>query len=73
MERIEPFRTLLEPVWNEARKARFEIISSEIIVVETLVKPFRGGRAWIVGCKWWGSCQAMAITVSASPAANALM
>ena len=40
VERIEPFRTLLEPVWNEARKARFEIISSEIIVAETLVKPF---------------------------------
>ena len=43
VERIEPFRTLLEPIWHEARDGRFEIISSEIIVAETLVKPLREG------------------------------
>ncbi len=43
VERIEPFRALLEPVWREARDARFEIISSEIIVAENLVKPLREG------------------------------
>ena len=45
VERIEPYRTLLEPVWRQARDGRFEILSSEIIVAETLVKPFREGDA----------------------------
>ena len=45
VERIEPYRTLLEPVWRQAWDGRFEILSSEIIVAETLVKPFREGDA----------------------------
>ena len=45
VEQIEPYRTLLEPVWRQARDGRFGILSSEIIVAETLVKPFREGDA----------------------------
>ena len=43
VERIEPYRTLLEPMWRQARDSSFEILSSEMILAETLVKPFREG------------------------------
>jgi predicted nucleic acid-binding protein len=40
-ERIEPYRTLLEPMWQQARAGQFTIVSSELVLLETLVKPFR--------------------------------
>lgn len=43
VERIEPYRTLLEPLWTQAQSGQFEIISSELVILETLVKPFREG------------------------------
>jgi len=43
VERIEPYRTLLEPMWLSAQAGQFEIISSELIILETLVKPLREG------------------------------
>ena len=43
VERIEPCRTLLEPMWQQARASEFHVISSEITVLETLVKPLREG------------------------------
>lgn len=43
VERIEPYRTLLEPLWTQAQLGQFEIISSELVILETLVKPFREG------------------------------
>jgi predicted nucleic acid-binding protein len=43
VERIEPYRTLLEPMWQLARAGQFEIASSELIILETLVKPLREG------------------------------
>ena len=43
VERIEPYRTLLDPMWRQARAGEFEIASSGIIVLETLVKPLREG------------------------------
>lgn len=48
VERIEPYRTLLEPMWQEARSGRFTLASSEIIVLETLVKPLREGNTRLV-------------------------
>ena len=45
VERAEPYRELLEPVWRQARAGAFVIVSSEIIVLETLVKPLREGDA----------------------------
>jgi len=41
VERIEPYRTLLESMWLSAQAGQFEIISSELIILETLVKPLR--------------------------------
>ena len=43
VERIEPYRTLLEPVWRRARARQFTIVSSDLVVLETLVKPLREG------------------------------
>ena len=43
MERVEPYRTLLEPMWQQARAGEFDVASSDITVLETLVKPLREG------------------------------
>jgi len=43
VERIEPYRTLLEPLWLSARAGQFEVVSSELVLLETLVKPLREG------------------------------
>jgi predicted nucleic acid-binding protein len=49
VERIEPYRTLLEPMWLQARAGQFEIVSSELVILETLVKPFREGDTLLEG------------------------
>ncbi len=41
VERIEPYNTLLQPLWNEAHAGRFAFISSELVILETLVGPMR--------------------------------
>ena len=41
VERIEPYRTLLVPLWLQARAGQFEVVSSELVILETLVKPLR--------------------------------
>ena len=43
VERVEPYRTLLEPMWQQARAGEFSVASSDITVLETLVKPLREG------------------------------
>ncbi len=43
VERVEPYRTLLEPMWRQARTGEFDVVSSDITVLETLVKPLREG------------------------------
>ena len=43
VERIEPYRTLLEPLWLQAQTGQFSIVSSDLVVLETLVKPLREG------------------------------
>ena len=45
VERIEPYRELLAPMWREARAGRFALASSELVVLETLIKPLREGNA----------------------------
>lgn len=45
VERIEPYRGLLAPMWQEAGAGRFTVASSELVVLETLVKPLREGNA----------------------------
>ncbi len=41
VERIEPYNTLLQPLWNEAHAGRFSLVSSELVILETLVGPMR--------------------------------
>ena len=43
VERIEPYYTLLEPRRRQAQAGQFVIVSSEVGVLETLVKPLREG------------------------------
>lgn len=43
VERVEPYRTLLEPMWRQARAGEFDVVSSDITMLETLVKPLREG------------------------------
>lgn len=45
VERIEPYRTLLEPMWRQAQAGQFAIVSSDLVVLETLVKPLRESDA----------------------------
>lgn len=45
IERIEPYRELLVPMWQEAGAGRFTLASSELVVLETLIKPLRDSNA----------------------------
>ena len=44
VERVEPYRSLLAPMWEEAKAGRFTLASSELIVLETLIKPLQEGN-----------------------------
>lgn len=44
VERVEPYRTLLEPMWRQTQDGELAIVSSPIIVIETLVKPLQDGN-----------------------------
>jgi len=43
VEKIEPYWTLLQPMWSAAKAGQFAIIGSELLLLETLVKPFQTG------------------------------
>ena len=43
VERIPPYSDLLEPMWQQAQAGQFSIVSSELVILETLVKPLREG------------------------------
>ena len=47
VERVEPYRTLLEPMWQQAAAGQFVIVTSELTVLETLVKPLRESDAFL--------------------------
>ena len=47
VERVEPYRSLLEPMWQEAQDGNITIMSSPLLVIEALVKPLRDGNAEI--------------------------
>ncbi|MCY4616894.1 MAG: type II toxin-antitoxin system VapC family toxin [Chloroflexi bacterium] len=47
VERLEPYRTLLEPMCQEAQDGNIRLVSSPILVVEALVKPLREGNVAI--------------------------
>ena len=45
VERVEPYRELLAPMWEGARAGRFTLASSELVALETLIRPLRDGNA----------------------------
>ena len=45
VERIEPYREMLEPVWRRAQTGQSSVVTSELSIVETMVKPLREGDA----------------------------
>ena len=47
MERVEPYRALLEPMWQEAQDGNIAVVSSPLLVLEALVKPIRDRNAEI--------------------------
>ena len=47
VERVEPYRTLLEPLWERVQDGNLTVVSSPILVIEALVKPIRDGNAEI--------------------------
>ena len=47
VERVEPYRTLLEPMWERAQNGNLTIVSSPVLVTEALTKPLRDGNTEI--------------------------
>lgn len=41
VEKIEPYDTLLQPLWQASHDGQFIVVSSELVVLETLVKPLK--------------------------------
>lgn len=41
VERLEPFRTLLEPIWHQSETGFLSLVTSELTIAEVLVKPIR--------------------------------
>ena len=41
VERVEPYRTQLLPMWQEAQDGKLTIVSSPVLAIEALVKPLR--------------------------------
>ena len=52
VERVEPYRTLLEPLWEQAQDGNLTVVSSPILVIEALVKPIRdrNSRSRLITC-----------------------
>lgn len=44
VERVEPYRSLLDPMWQAAQGGNLTVASGALIVVESLVKPLRDGN-----------------------------
>ena len=47
VERVEPYRTQLEPMWQQAQDGSLTIVSSPVLMLEALVKPLRDGNTEI--------------------------
>ena len=45
VEKIEPYRSFLAPLWPAAQAGQLSIVTSELTWLETLVKPMRDGNA----------------------------
>ena len=47
VERVEPYYSLLEPMWLQAQNGRFIIAGSDVTLLETLIRPLRYGDAFL--------------------------
>ena len=47
VERVEPYYSLLEPMWRQAQAGQFVVAGSDITILETLVWPLRRGDAFL--------------------------
>lgn len=47
VERVEPYRTLLEPMWQQVQDGNLTVVSSPVLVLEVLVLPIRDGNSEI--------------------------
>ena len=45
VERLPPYWPLLDPLWKAAQAGQFEIVSSDLALMETLVGPLKSGDA----------------------------
>ena len=43
VEKIEPYWSLLQPLWQAAQAGDFLLVGSDLLVLETLVKPIQAG------------------------------
>ena len=48
VERVEPYGALLDPLWRQVGSRRRSVVCSELVVLETLVKPMREGNGALV-------------------------
>lgn len=44
VERIEPYRSVLQPLWEAAKAGRIKIATSDLTLLEVLVVPLRTGN-----------------------------
>ena len=45
VERVEPYHGLLAPMWEEARAGRITLASSDLVALETRIRPLRDANA----------------------------
>jgi hypothetical protein len=45
VEKIEPYWSLLQPLWQRAQAGHVALVSSQLLFIETLVKPLQTGDA----------------------------
>lgn len=45
VEKIEPYHSLLEPLWQAAQAGHLQIVTSELTWLETLTRPLRDGNS----------------------------
>ena len=49
VEKIEPYGSILDPLWSAAKTGQISIVTSELTWLETLTKPLRDGNVVLEG------------------------
>lgn len=48
IERIAPYQEMLVPLWQSAKNGQISIVTSELTLLEVLVKPLKAGNAALI-------------------------